>query len=1227
MILRDITKYKNAIDKLSESEKKYRFLTETTLNGIFIHKDGVLVECNQALLDLTGYSRQEAIGFNFFNVLSSPEARTEILSQVKKKHAKPYVINALKKNGSAFIAEIEGHETIYNGEKVRMVSVKDVTEREQTKKALENEKENYRTLSESARHMIIRHQLDGKIIYANQYTLDFFDVSKEQFFGTDIKKLISPQENVEHLAKVGEFNSGNTERSQFEIKVKLKNGEVRYLDAIGSPIIEDGKVSSVLVTAYDISERKNAEQKILESRSLLSNFIEHFPDDAWTKDKEGRLTMVNRFMKEVTLQHNDFIGKSAHDIFPHEIADVLWETEKQVLKSGKTIITEEKIPGLHGIRDKILTKFPLLNSNNEIIGLGAVAHDITERNSAEREAKRSANLTSALLESLSFPTFYKDCNGRYTGCNKAFENFHGISAATILQKTVDEVFDGDWARKKRKIDLKTIQKQKGDSFEFDILDKDGIEKRVLYSESIVYDENNQASGIIGSFMDISTRVQKEKLRAAQLSLVERSLSQNVSEIVKSFLDKAESLTNSKISFYHFISDDQEHIQVQGWSENTTKSYCAVNDIPDHYPISKAGVWVDCVSKKKPVIHNDYASLPHKQGLPEGHATLSRELVVPVFRGDKIKAIFGVGNKDSDYTDFDVEIVQQMADFAWEIIDRKMVQEELLRSEEKVLENEEKHRFLFENMTQGVAYHEHTGKISYANNAASEILGLSINQLTGKVSFDSEWVSFKEDGSPYPGKEHPNMVTLRTGKPVRNAVMGIYSPVKQKRIWININSIPKFKNGESLPYQVVTIFNDITDTKEANIALELSENRYRNLFENTPIALWEEDLSEVLKILNDLKRKGHQLNEAFFEANPDILERCAQKIKIIDVNQATLQSHQAESKEELFAKLPELLTDSSLNALSKWLVSLAGGKTRFSSESKSVTMSGEVRDTFISTHLDKESSIIIMAVMDTTELKKAEKEIRRYQLHLEELVQKRTEALEESNREMEAFSYSVSHDLRAPLRAISGFASYLEEDYSTVLDEEGNRQIKVIQENAEKMDSLITDLLKLSRTSRAELEYVALNMKALALSMYMEVATENEQKEFELVIHDIPDARGDSTSIKQLWTNIIGNAIKYSARSARKEIEIGSIMHEPGYDTYYVKDRGVGFNEHFKDKIFATFKRLHNDAEFKGSGIGMAIAKRVMDKHNGKIWAENHKEGGAIFYFSLPQMEVSENEFH
>ncbi|MEE4197062.1 MAG: transporter substrate-binding domain-containing protein [Bacteroidales bacterium] len=226
-------------------------------------------------------------------------------------------------------------------------------------------------------------------------------------------------------------------------------------------------------------------------------------------------------------------------------------------------------------------------------------------------------------------------------------------------------------------------------------------------------------------------------------------------------------------------------------------------------------------------------------------------------------------------------------------------------------------------------------------------------------------------------------------------------------------------------------------------------------------------------------------------------------------------------------------------------------------------------------------------------------------------------LELSNKELEAFTYSVSHDLRAPLRAINGFAKFLLEDFENKLDDEGVRYIKTIIENADRMDTLIYDLLNLSRISRTSMQKIKVDMKATALSMYHEVATKKEKESFDITVEDLPFAHCDSGLIKQVWQNLLGNALKYSAESTVKKIILGAQDKEDEI-IYYVKDFGAGFNADYKNKLFGVFQRLHREDEFKGTGVGLAIVQRIIHRHGGKVWADGKVKKGATFYFSIPK---------
>ena len=228
-------------------------------------------------------------------------------------------------------------------------------------------------------------------------------------------------------------------------------------------------------------------------------------------------------------------------------------------------------------------------------------------------------------------------------------------------------------------------------------------------------------------------------------------------------------------------------------------------------------------------------------------------------------------------------------------------------------------------------------------------------------------------------------------------------------------------------------------------------------------------------------------------------------------------------------------------------------------------------------------------------------------------------LEQANKELESFSYSVSHDLRIPLRAVSGYASMLAEDYASALDEEGKRMLTVIQTNGKKMGILIDDLLAFSKLGRQTLSATAIDMHVLADNVLNEVRDRDTIHRATVLIDEIPQAWGDRALLRQVWSNLISNALKYSSKNAKAKIHISGIDNE-SESTYSVSDNGVGFDMAYYDKLFGVFERLHTADEFPGTGVGLAIAFRIITRHGGRIWAESKIGKGTTFFFALPHKE-------
>jgi PAS domain S-box-containing protein len=266
-------------------------------------------------------------------------------------------------------------------------------------------------------------------------------------------------------------------------------------------------------------------------------------------------------------------------------------------------------------------------------------------------------------------------------------------------------------------------------------------------------------------------------------------------------------------------------------------------------------------------------------------------------------------------------------------------------------------------------------------------------------------------------------------------------------------------------------------------------------------------------------------------------------------------------------------------------------------------------------------LIYAAARDITEQRAAEAELLRHRDHLEELVTERTCALEAVNRELEAFSYSVSHDLRTPLRAIEGFSRLLELKHVEHLDADARRLVQVVRQNAMTMARLIDDILSFSRCGRAELRTSRIDMDQLVRSVWSELEPDRVGREIRFELAALPPAEGDLSMVRQVWVNLLGNAIKFTGLATPALIEVrGARAGET--NTYFVKDNGVGFDEAYAHKLFGVFQRLHGIDEFPGTGIGLAIVKRIVTRHGGEATARGKVGEGAEVRFSLPAREGS-----
>jgi PAS domain S-box-containing protein len=423
---------------------------------------------------------------------------------------------------------------------------------------------------------------------------------------------------------------------------------------------------------------------------------------------------------------------------------------------------------------------------------------------------------------------------------------------------------------------------------------------------------------------------------------------------------------------------------------------------------------------------------------------------------------------------------------------------------------------------------------------------------------------------------------------------------------------KKKSGEIIFVEIVShlteyekrkarlvIANDITERKLAQETLMLSEEKFRILYENMKQGVFYQLADGTLIDINPAGLELFGLTRDQFMGRTSYHPEW----KVVDEKFQPLKPEEHPSMVALHSVREVDKVAGVYNPQLKsykWLS--VSAKPQFMNDSK------KPYQVFVTMH-------------DITDLVQAEEMIRNLNNDLEKRVFERTEQLEHVNKELEAFSYSVSHDLRAPLRAIHSFTTILREDYGHILDDEGKRICGVIETSTVHMGQLIDDLLAFSRIGRMELGSVWIDMTKLMKSVFYELTTPGERKLIRFKLNKLPTAQGDSSTLKQAVTNLVSNAVKYSSRSEHPEIEIGSIenKHNP---VYYIRDNGVGFDMQYAHKLFGVFQRLHSSKEFEGNGVGLAIVQRIINRHGGRIWAEGEVGKGAVFYFTLQNKDKS-----
>jgi len=487
------------------------------------------------------------------------------------------------------------------------------------------------------------------------------------------------------------------------------------------------------------------------------------------------------------------------------------------------------------------------------------------------------------------------------------------------------------------------------------------------------------------------------------------------------------------------------------------------------------------------------------------------------------------------------------------------------AEEKLTESEERFRYALDNMLQGIQIIDFEWRYIYVNQAVTHHARLSEDQLLGRTMMEC-----------YPGFEDTKVYGL-----IRQCMENGESIHFENEFTFVSGEVAYFDMSiQHLPQGIFIQSIETTEKKKAAAELAASEERYRttldNMLEGVQIIGFNFEYLYVNRTLEMQggftweQLKGHTMPEMY----PGL-------------EQSEIYQHIKQSLEERVTQHLE---------------------THFEFQDGTTT--------WFELSIQPVPEGVFMLSIDITERKRAQAEIMRLNEGLERTVEERTEQLQMVNKELEAFSYSVSHDLRAPLRAVNGFSEMVQQQYGPQLDDNGRRLLGVIRDNAVTMGQLIDDLLEFSRTGRKEMVFSKVDMQQLAQEALTELTQQDPAKAEAVTIDALPVVSGDRQLLKQVLINLISNALKYSSKKENPEIRLWSTEEDDSV-VFHISDNGAGFDMTYADKLFGVFQRLHSKREFDGTGVGLALVQRIVSRHRGRVWAEAEVDRGATFHFALP----------
>jgi PAS domain S-box-containing protein len=901
-----------------------------------------------------------------------------------------------------------------------------------------------------------------------------------------------------------------------------------------------------------------------------------------------------------------FSNQAYEDWFGHEVQgkhleEVLGNAAYQTISGyvdsvlkGETVKYETEIPYKDGgTRFVNATYVPDRGTNGQVKGFFALVQDITESKQAEEELRQWADAFEGCAHGIAIDN---PSTNRIMVCNSAFASMHKSRVEEIVGTAILSLYtppDREHVRR-------SIEKadQIGHSrFEAHMIRSDGSAFPVQMDVVSVWGNDGDLLHRVATVVDITERKQAEEAlreresNARSLLRLSKRLEQarTYSEALDAALEEVKTVLGYQNVWTYLLSEDKQYLRLL--TITGEKSQVVTEDFPTF--TIKGDHFLEEIAYGRDIVLVEDARIDPRTNKDIVAQLGNRTIVnVPIILMDTHLGAFGTGSFGEEGvripTSAQLDYLRALASHMAVTLDRIHLLAKRKQAEEKIGYQ----AYLLENVNDAIIGSDENSVLTFWNHASEKMFGWRAEEVLGRSGREilkSEFINADREST---------LRTLETTGKWQGEALQYRKDGTQ--VINEIHTIALHDaNGSVTGY--VSVNRNITERKQVEEALQRARDELEFKVQERTAAL----------------SQANTLLQALMDYMPDHIYFKDTESRFIRNSKSQASMLGLSDPAQIVGKTDFDFFPHAAQAYAEEQEVMRSGQPSVDFEEQVVWPDG--KETWVSTTKvplrNPEGQIIgIFGISrDITERKRVEQSVQLLNADLK----KQAGQLEAANKELEAFSYSVSHDLRAPLRAIDGFTRILLEDYEPLLDEEGKRVGEIICREAQHMGKLIDDLLAFSRLGRKEMHFTKIDMQAMASSVFDELMTIENPGRIDFHIHRLPSTNGDPVLIRQAWVNLLSNAIKFSSKKEHAVIEVGS-KHSEDENVYYVRDTGAGFEMEYMDKLFGVFQRLHGEKEFEGTGVGLAIVKRVINRHDGRVWAEGEVGKGATFYFALPR---------